>query len=226
MNKTTVLICDDNIAVHESLCLYLHDAGISVISTYDGESALTELRTHHVDLVILDLMLPKMLGTEVCTEIRKTSDVPIIMLSARGEEVDRIMGLQIGADDYISKPFSPREVVVRVQTILRRTIKKPENNKLTFAELTVDENAYICYLGSKKLDLPPREVEVLAYFVKNAGIALRRERILNAVWGYEYFGDTRAVDTQISRLRKKLSANGASFDIISVYGVGYRLEKK
>ena len=226
MSNTTVLICDDNVAVHESIKLYLNEAGISVVSAYDGETALEKFNKQQIDLVILDVMLPKMLGTEVCTEIRKQSDVPIIMLSARGEEIDRIMGLQLGADDYVAKPFSPREVAVRVQTILRRTTREPVKKKLTFEELTVDEDAYVCTLGGERLDLTPREVEVLSYFVKNAGKALRREKILSAVWGYDYFGDTRAVDTQISRLRQKLTKAGASFDIKTVYGVGYRLERR
>jgi len=223
MKKTTVLICDDSMAVHESLATYLRADGIAVISVCDGESALEQLCSNDIDLVILDLMLPDMPGTEICREIRKHSAVPIIMLSAKSEEMDRIIGLELGADDYVTKPYSPREVSVRVQTILRRLRAPDEKKMLSFAEMNIYPDAYEVYVKGEKIDLTPKEVEILAYLVANAGRVLSREQILSAIWGYNYYGDTRAVDTQIKRLRQKLPRK-KNFMIRSVYGIGYKLE--
>jgi DNA-binding response OmpR family regulator len=223
MSKATVLICDDNIAVHESLKSYLREDNISVISVCDGESALEQLRLNNVDLVILDIMLPGISGTNVCREIRKSSVVAIIILSAKSEELDRIIGFELGADDYVTKPFSPREVARRVNAILRRLHTAGERKKLSFAELSIFPEAYEAYVGDEKLEMTPKEIEILSYIVANAGKVLSREQIISAVWGYDYYGDTRAVDTQIKRLRQKLPC-GASFIIRSVYGVGYKLE--
>jgi len=223
MKKTTVLICDDSMAVHESLTTYLRADGIAVISVRNGESALKQLCSNDIDLVILDLMLPDMPGTDVCREIRKYSAVPIIMLSAKSEEMDRIIGLELGADDYVTKPYSPREVSVRVQTILRRLRAPDEKKMLSFAEMNIYPDAYEVYVEGEKIDLTPKEVEILAYLVANAGRVLSREQILSAIWGYNYYGDTRAVDTQIKRLRQKLPRK-KHFMIRSVYGIGYKLE--
>ena len=223
MKKTTVLICDDSMAVHESLTNYLHADGIAVISVCDGESALEQLRSSNIDLVILDLMLPDMPGTEVCREIRKQSTIPIIILSAKSEEMDRIIGLELGAGDYVTKPYSPREVSVRVQAILRRLRSANEKKMLSFADLKIFPEAYEVYVAEEKIDLTPKEIEVLAYLVANAGRVLSREQILSAIWRYDYYGDTRAVDTQIKRLRQKLPSR-TRFMIRSVYGIGYKLE--
>ncbi len=223
MSKTTVMICDDNIVVHESLTSYLEADGFRVISVYDAETALVRLKETRVDLLILDIMLPNMFGTELCAKIRAESDLPIIMLSARSDEYDRITGLQAGADDYVTKPYSPREVVTRVRTILRRA-KRVEENVLRAAELAVYPDAYEVAVDGQKLPMTRKEVEILAYLTENVGRVLNREQILNTVWGYEYYGDTRAVDTQIKRLRQKLPEEGVHFAIRSVYGVGYKLE--
>lgn len=223
MSKATVLICDDNIAVHDGLTVYLHEDDIAVISVYDGESALAKIRSEGIDLVILDIMLPNMSGIEVCREIRKSSDIPIIILSAKSEELDRIVGLQLGADDYVTKPFSPREVVIRAQTILRRLQITKENTALHFAELRVFLESYEVYVDGNPVDLTAKETELLSYLIDNAGKVLSRERILHAVWDYDYCGDTRAVDAQIKRLRQKLPA-GKGYSIRTVYGVGYKLE--
>ncbi len=221
----TILICDDSYAVHESLRSFLEEADFDCVSTYDGEEALQVLRSRRIDLVILDIMLPKLFGTEVCREIRRTSDVPIILFSALGSENDRIQGLRLGADDYVTKPFSPREVVARVQAILRRANPKRPNKQLRFAELLVDLDAYLAWVNGTPVSLTPNEIKMLGYFIENAGVVLSRERLLNAVWGYDYVGDTRAVDAQIKRLRKKLPAEGVHFKIQSVYGIGFRLEE-
>jgi len=224
MGRATVLICDDNAAVHESLASYLREEEIAVISVYDGETALQRLLAGGIDLAILDIMLPGISGIDVCREVRAVSKVPIIMLSAKGEEHDVIIGLKLGADDYVTKPFSPREVVTRVNTIFRRLSPIIEDKKLFLQELTIIPDAYEVYVSDKKIDLTPKETEILIYLVKNTGKVLSRDQILSAIWGYEYFGDTRAVDTQIKRIRQKLPT-ATHFAIRSIYGVGYKLEE-
>lgn len=225
MGNHTVLICDDNMAIHSSLTSYLKAEGIDVISAFDGETALNELRRQSVDVMILDVMLPGMDGYEVCREVRKHSDVYIIMLSARGEELDRIVGLEVGADDYVSKPFSPREVVIRIKKALKRMHPKQEPKQLTLAELTILPDSYEVYIRGQKLEMTSKEIDVLSFLVSNAGKALTREHILNAAWGYEYYGDTRVVDSLIKRLRQKLSRSDVHFIIRSIYGVGYKIEE-
>lgn len=227
MKDVTVMICDDNEAVHESLSAYLEQYGIKTISVYNGTEALRSLEKNHVDLIILDIMLPGMFGTEVCRRIRGSSDVPIIMLSAKGEELDRILGLELGADDYVTKPFSPREVVARVNVILKRVGQcRDGGSRLSFRELQIDLDALNVKVCDRIVECTPKERELLILLVKNAGTALSRDRIMNEVWGYEYYGDTRAVDTLIKRLRQKLPDKNVSFRIASVYGMGYRLEEK
>lgn len=220
----TILICDDNKAVHEGLSGYLKALHYHIYSTYDGESAITVLEREKIDLVILDVMLPGIFGTEVCRQIRKKSDIPVLMLSAKGDEIDRIIGLEIGADDYVTKPFSPREVAVRVRNMLRRAEKSQENQRLVCAELCIVIEAYEVFVREEMVDLTPRETEVLYYLAKNAGRVLTRNQIMNCVWGYDYCGDTRAVDNQIKRIRQKLPADGVHFKIKAVYGVGYKFE--
>lgn len=225
MGKHTVLICDDNMAIHSSLTSYLKAEGIEVVSAFDGETALNELHRQNVDVMILDVMLPGMDGYEVCREVRKYSEVYIIMLSARGEELDRIVGLEVGADDYVSKPFSPREVVIRIKKALKRIHPKQEPKLLTLAELTILPDSYEVYVCGQKIEMTSKEIDVLSFLVSNAGKALTREHILNAAWGYEYYGDTRVVDSLIKRLRQKLSRGNVHFIIRSIYGVGYKIEE-
>ena len=225
MGKHTVLICDDNMAIHSSITSYLKAEGIEVISAFDGETALNELHRQNVDVMILDVMLPGMDGYEVCREVRKYSDVYIIMLSAKGEELDRIVGLEVGADDYVSKPFSPREVVIRIKKALKRMHPKQEPKTLALAELTILPDSYEVYVRGQKIDMTSKEIDVLSFLVSNAGKALTREHILNAAWGYEYYGDTRVVDSLIKRLRQKLSRGDVHIIIRSIYGVGYTIEE-
>ena len=225
MREFVALVCDDNIAVHESLSSYFLAEGISVLSAYDGESALEQFRLHQADIVILDIMLPGISGLKVCSTIRESSNVPIILLSARSEEVDRIIGLELGADDYVTKPFSPREVAVRVRSILRRQHIVDEDRKYTFAELSVIPDAYEVYVNEEKVFMRPKELLVLTYLISNAGKVLSREQIQNAVWGYECYGDTRIVDTQVKRIRQKLCKPGVHFSISTIYGIGYKLEE-
>ncbi|WP_205452468.1 MULTISPECIES: response regulator transcription factor [Clostridium] len=224
-----ILICDDNDTVHETIGTYLKNDEMTYISAYDGKEALEKFNTEKPDLVILDLMMPKIFGTEVCKEIRKISNVPIIMLTAKGEEIDRIVGLEIGADDYIVKPFSPREVVTRIKTIFRRVgnanIDTNLNRKLvTFNNFNIDLDKYEIRLNKEKIDVTPKECQILYLLATNEGRVLSREEILDKVWGYDYFGDTRVVDTQIKRIRKKIPEEGEKWSIKTVYGIGYKFE--
>lgn len=230
MNGTTIMICDDNETVHQTLSLYLREEGFQVLSVYDGVAAIEMLNKNKVDLVILDIMMPKLFGTEVCRQIRKNSDIPIIMLSAKAEESDRIVGLELGADDYVTKPFSPKEVVTRVRTILRRTRpKKEENKELKLGKLCVDVKSYNVFIEGEdvcQIKMTPREVELLAFLISHAGEVVSREEILNAVWGYDYYGDVRAVDTLLARLRGKISDKVTDIGFRTIYGVGYMIEEK
>lgn len=228
MNGTTVMICDDNETVHQTLQLYLKEAGFQVLSAYDGIAALDMLKTHKVDLVILDIMMPKLFGTEVCRQIRKTSDLPIIILSAKVDESDRIVGLELGADDYVTKPFSPKEVVTRVRTVLRRT--RPSQRKasmdLQLGKLRLNLKAYEVHIGDEPIKMTPREVELLAFLMKHASEVVSREQILDAVWGYDYYGDVRAVDTLLARIRGKLPEKRSDVTFRTIYGVGYMIEER
>ena len=224
-HSITVLICDDNIAVHESINAYLQAEGMNSESVYDGELALKLLQEKHFDLVVLDIMMPGLFGTEVCREIRKTSDIPILMLSSRSEEMDRIIGLEIGADDYITKPFSPREVVVRIKTILKRVQPKKENaNYLKAGNLAIDIDGYRVLVNNHEIEMTAKEVELLVFLVTSTGKVINREELLHRVWGYDYMGDTRTVDTLIKRIRQKIAQYSPDFSIKSVYGVGYKFE--
>lgn len=227
MRKNLILICDDQESVHETIGEYLKLEGMDYVSAFDGVDALNKAKTMDVDLVLLDLMMPKMFGTDVCREIRKSSNVPIIMLTAKGETVDKIIGLEIGADDYISKPFSPREVVTRIKTVLRRISypdTKKANNILSLDNLKINIDNHEVHIDDNLLNITPKEIKILYILALNKGSTLTREYILSEVWGYDYFGDTRVVDTQIKRLRKKLDMENLNWEIKSVYGVGYKLE--
>ncbi len=226
-NSKKILICDDNDTVHETIGMYLENDGMTYISAFDGEEALKKFRSEKPDLVILDLMMPKIFGTEVCREIRKISNVPIIMLTAKGEEIDKIVGLEIGADDYIVKPFSPREVVARIKTIFRRVgnSKEVQNRRLiTFDNLRIDLDKYEVSINEEKIDVTPKECQILYLLATNEGRVMGREEILDKIWGYDYFGDTRVVDTQIKRLRKKIPEEDERWCIKTVYGIGYKFE--
>ena len=229
MPKARVLICDDNPALQKSLTGYFEAENMEVVYADTGEEALERLREDKIDLLILDVMLPGISGTEVCLEVRKTSGIPILMLSAKGEEIDRIVGLEVGADDYVTKPFSPREVVIRSRKLLKRHTASPESEKkYTLAELTVLPDSYEAYIGEQRVNLASKEFEVLRYLVAHAGKPMTREHIINAVWGYEYAGDPRIVDTLIKRLRHKLSDAsdvGVHFAITTIFGVGYKAEE-
>lgn len=223
MSTNTVLICDDHDSVHESLTRFFKEEHINVISAFNGENALKYLQHHAIDLIILDNMLPDISGTEICQIIRKESDVPIIFLSAKSEEIDRILGLELGGDDYVTKPFSPREVSLRVKKMLTRTSKFFQTKLLDFHELTVNPDTMEVFVNAQKIDMTAKEVSLLTYLLSNPLKVLNREQILQAVWGYDYYGDTRAVDAMIKRIRQKLPDQNVHFTIQSIYSVGYRL---
>ena len=221
-----ILICDDQPIIHETLGVYLENEGFEHISAMDGAEALSLANTAKPDMILLDLMMPKVSGIEVCRKIRAESRVPIIMLTAKGEEIDRILGLELGADDYIVKPFSAREVVARVKAVLRRfTNAKEEPQKvLRFDNLEININNYDVRVNGEKIAFTPKEVEIFQLLASHPGRVYEREQILSQVWGYDYCGDTRAVDTQIKRIRQKLPQEGVSWSIKTVYGVGYKFE--
>ena len=221
-----ILICDDDPVIHESLGLYLTAERFTHSSAFDGEQALKHFESDHPDLIILDLMMPRLTGTEVCREIRKHSNVPIIMLTARGEEIDRVLGLELGADDYIVKPFSPREVLARIKAVLRRLGESHQEpgSILRFDGLEISLENYQVKVRGENVPCTPKEVEILHLLASHPGQVMDREQILSQVWGYDYFGDTRTVDTHIKRIRQKITLEGAPWGLITVYGVGYKFE--
>ena len=222
-----VLLADDDVSVHRALAEGFHKEAHQVLSAYDGEEALDAIRKLRPDIVVLDVMLPKKDGLMVCREIRKESNVPIIMLSAKAEEFDRLLGLELGADDYIAKPFSVREVVARVKAVLRRiheTAEPVRVSHLVAGNLDVDMNSYVIKLGGQIVPCTPKEIEILWALASNPGMVFSREHLLQSIWGYEYLGDTRAVDSQTKRIRAKLCRPGNGWDIKTVWGVGYRFE--
>ncbi|MDR1569732.1 MAG: response regulator transcription factor [Oscillospiraceae bacterium] len=224
----TILICDDDPIVHQSLSLYLDAEGFQHRSAHTGPQALTAATSApEPDLILLDIMMPEMSGMDVCRALRKVSQIPVIMLTARGEEFDRVIGLELGADDYIVKPFSPREVISRIKAVLRRAIgttKEESGRALKYGALDIDPDSYTVRVNNAVVAMTPREVELLALLASHPGRVYPRETILSQVWGYDYYGDSRTVDTHIKRLRQKLSFPGAAWQITTVYGVGYKFE--
>ena len=222
-----ILIADDDPIVHESLKIYMQAEGFEVLDTYDGAAALEAIDSS-VSLCVLDIMMPKKSGIEVCREIRKTSQVPIIMLTAKGEEIDKILGLEMGADDYIVKPFSPREVVARIKAILRRMDSKSEEegdkNVVKHNGLSIDLNSYTVLLRGQPVVCTPKEIETLFLLASHPGQVYTRDTLLSKVWGYDFAGETRTVDTHIKRLRAKLDSEGLGWSIKTIYGVGYKFE--
>ena len=222
-----ILIADDDPVVHESLGLYLESEGYEHQSAYDGQQALDMVESLHPDLIVLDLMMPRVSGIDVCRTVRQTSTLPIIMLTAKGEEIDRILGLELGADDYIVKPFSPREVLARIKAVLRRFSEKTgdeDSSIIRLPQLEISLENYQVKAAGKVIPCTPKEVEILHMLTSNVGQVFSREQILSRVWGYDYFGDTRTVDAHIKRIRQKLPQEGVPWALKTVYGVGYRFE--
>lgn len=226
--KATILVVDDEPSILDVLTYNLEKAHYGVKTARDGEEALVRARESKPDLIVLDLMLPGLDGFEVCRELRKEGDVPIIMLTAREEEIDRVLGLELGADDYVVKPFSVRELMARIKSVLRRSVQEsPQEPKtLSHAGFRVNPERHEITWQGKELALTPLEFGLLHTFLQYPGQVFSRERLLSAVWGYDYHGDTRSVDSAIKRLRAKLRAvdERASKFVSTVRGVGYKLE--
>lgn len=218
------LLCDDESIVKESLALYLKEEDFLTDFAADGAEAIDKFRNKPYDFIVLDLMMPKMNGLDVCKEIRKTSSVPILLLTARGEEIDKILGFELGADDYIVKPFSGREVVARIKAILRRTQSQTSDGQsLKFNDLNINIQTYAVHYQKELIPMTPKEVEILHLLASHPHQVFTREHLLNSVWGYTYYGDTRSVDTHIKRIRAKLPEVYRDW-IKTIYGVGYKFE--
>jgi len=223
MDNMKVMVVDDEARMRKLVRDFLMRDGFEVIEAGDGEEALNKFyENKDIALIILDVMMPKMDGWEVCREIRKDSKVPIIMLTARGDERDELLGFDLGVDEYISKPFSPKILVARVNAILRRTNKLTDDDRLEAGGIVVDRSAHTASVDGKPMDLSFKEFELLTYFLENQGIALSREKILNNVWNYDYFGDARTIDTHVKKLRSKMGDKGDY--IKTIWGMGYKFQ--
>ena len=221
-NPIRILVADDEDRIRKLIADFLSREGYEVIEAADGGQALNmALGAEKPDVIILDVMMPVMDGWSVLSEIRRTADIPVILLTAKSTESDQLGGFRLGADDYVTKPFSPSLLVARVQALLRRK-GKLQSSSVQCGDVRIDELAHVAYAGDRVLELTPKEYDLLLYFIENKGVALSREKILNGVWNYDYFGDLRTVDTHVKQLRSKLGDSGDI--IVTVRGVGYRLE--
>ena len=221
-----VLVVEDDINIAELLRLYLQKDGFEVSHAADGGKAVEMAKEIQPDLVLLDIMLPVMDGWQVCRELRKTMKMPIIMLTAKGETEDKVSGLEMGADDYIVKPFEVKELLARVHAVLRRTGDdgKPQSKKLTFDKLVINLDSYELIVDGKKIDTPPKEMELLYHLAATPNRVYTRNQLLDEVWGFDYFGDSRTVDVHIKRLREKLEGVSDKWALKTVWGVGYKFE--
>jgi DNA-binding response OmpR family regulator len=219
----TVLVVEDESSIASFVALYLKNAGYGVKTAATGNQALADVAAETPALIVLDLMLPDIDGIEVCRRIRKSSDVPILMLTARDEDVDKIIGLEVGADDYLTKPFNPRELVARVKSILRRSTperRQIETKQLRHGDLVVDAGRREVHVGDEEVQLAPKEFDLLWELLDHRGLVLTRDQLLERVWGYTFAGDTRTVDVHVRQLRRKL---GDASPIVTVWGVGYKV---
>ncbi|MBE6604654.1 MAG: response regulator transcription factor [Ruminococcaceae bacterium] len=225
-----ILVVDDEVRIRSIIRKYAEFEGHTVVEAGDGMEAVRVARSEDFDIIILDIMMPELDGFSACREIRKTSHVPIIMLSARGEEYDKINGFELGVDDYVVKPFSPRELMLRVEAVMKRMKRtqkeeRTENQIMEFDNggLRVDLTARIVYIDGKRVDMSPKEYDLFFYLLRNRNVALTRERLISEVWGYDFFGDARTLDTHIKLLRKSLGKY--SNYVVTLRGVGYRFEE-
>lgn len=223
MDKCKILVVDDESRMRKLVKDFLVKQGFEVLEAGNGEEALDIFyEVKDIALLILDVMMPKMDGWEVCREIRKESKVPIIMLTAKGDEQDELLGFELGVDEYISKPFSPKILVARVEAILRRTNQLSKEEIISIGGIELNKAAHEVNIDGKQIELSHKEFELLAYFMENQGIALSREKILNFVWNYDYFGDARTIDTHVKKLRSKMGDKGEY--IKTIWGMGYKFE--
>lgn len=229
MTMGKILVSDDDKNIAELLRLYLEKEGYTVVLAFDGEEAIEQFNKENPDLVLLDIMMPKLDGWQVCREIRKTSDVPIIMITAKGETFDKVLGLELGADDYVVKPFDSKEIVARIKAVLRRTGKSDSQSdvkEVRYDKLVVNMTRYELKVDGNVVDTPPKELELLFHLASNPNRVYTRDQLLDEVWGFEYYGDSRTVDVHVKRLREKLEGVSDQWSLKTVWGVGYKFEVK
>lgn len=222
--KKKIMVVDDDENIAELIAVYLNKEGYEAYKFYDGQRALEAFTKLTPDLAILDIMLPKIDGYELCREIRKMSDIPIIMVTAKGETFDKVLGLELGADDYIVKPFDSKELLARVKAVFRRyKSNNSKSQRAVIPNLTVDISDYSIIYHRKKIEMPPKEIELLYFLISNPNRVFTREQILDKIWGFDYYGETRTVDVHIKRLREKLNMDD-EWEIKTVWGVGYKFQ--
>ena len=228
MENTKILVVDDDSNISELLRLYLEKEDFCVITCGDGRTAVELERSEKPDLILLDIMLPVFDGWQVCREIRKSSNVPIIMVTAKSETFDKVLGLELGADDYVSKPFDTKEVVARVKAVLRRCNSKSnvKSDEVIFDKLRINISNYELIIDGKNVDAPPKELELIFHLASYPNRVFTRDQLLDEVWGFDYYGDSRTVDVHVKRLREKLENVSNSWNLKTVWGVGYKFEVK
>jgi len=220
-----ILIVDDDKNICEVIKLYLQKEGYKVTLAYDGQAGIEAFERSTPSLVVLDIMMPRKDGWEVLKQIRKSSAVPVIMLTAKGETIDKVLGLELGADDYIVKPFDPKEFIARVKAVMRRAnMQEEENRQIKYNDLMIDISNYTVTYKGQIVEMPPKEIELLFFLASHPNKVFTREQLLQQVWDFEFFGDSRTVDVHIKRLRKKLYDQGPNWEIKTVWGVGYKFE--
>lgn len=226
-----ILVVDDDLNICELLKLYLENEGYTAFVANDGQAAVDTFAAKNPDLVLLDIMLPKMDGWQVCREIRKTSSVPIIMLTAKGETFDKVLGLELGADDYVTKPFDAKEVMARIKAVIRRSkgesgTAAQEKKTVSYDKLEINIENYEMKVNGVVVDTPPKELELIYHFASNPNRVYTRDQLLDEVWGFDYYGDSRTVDVHVKRLREKLEGVSDKWSLKTVWGVGYKFETK
>lgn len=228
MSAEKVLVVDDDLNICELLRLYLEKEGFEVVIENDGKAAVETFRNESPAIVLLDMMLPKLDGWQVCREIRKFSNAPIIMITAKGEVFDRVLGLELGADDYIVKPFDTKEVVARINAVLRRAESSSHNEvkEVQYDKLSINLTNYELKVNGVQVDTPPKEMELIFHLAKNPNRVFTRDQLLDEVWGFDYYGDSRTVDVHVKRLREKLEGVSDKWELRTVWGVGYKFETK
>lgn len=228
MSAEKILVVDDDLNICELLRLYLEKEGYHVIIANDGATAVTMYQEENPSLILLDVMLPRLDGWQVCREIRKFSEVPIIMLTAKGEVFDRVLGLELGADDYVIKPFDTKEIVARIKAVLRRTATSvsDEIKEVHYDKLSINLTNYVLKVNGEQVDTPPKEMELIFHLAKNPNRVFTRDQLLDEVWGFDYYGDSRTVDVHVKRLREKLEGASDKWELRTVWGVGYKFETK
>ena len=229
MANEKILVVDDDVNICELLRLYLEKEGYTVSIVNDGESAVKSFGEIQPDLMLLDIMLPRLDGWQVCREIRKFSDKPIIMLTAKGETFDKVLGLELGADDYVTKPFDTKEVVARIKAVLRRTAPASDTSdvkEVNYDKLSINLTNYEMKVNGVSVDTPPKELELIYHLASNPNRVFTRDQLLDEVWGFDYYGDSRTVDVHIKRLREKLEGVSDKWELKTVWSVGYKFETK